>query len=106
IVVTTADEEVTIAVTDRGVGIPPGDHKRIFEPFRRGASRNTVPGTGLGLANVKRIVQAHAGGRIEVDSVPSVGSTFRIYLPTCRSYSDQRPTQAVHVAYASSGQAR
>ncbi len=79
IVVAMEPAEVTVAVTDRGVGIPRDDQKRIFEPFRRGATRNTVPGTGLGLFNVRRIVQAH-GGRIEVESVPAIGSTFRIHL--------------------------
>jgi two-component system, OmpR family, sensor histidine kinase MtrB len=91
--VATAGDEVTIEVTDRGVGIPRADHERIFEPFRRGATRHNVPGTGLGLYNVQRIVQAHAG-RIEVDSVPSVGSTFRVRLTTSRSYSDPLPTPA------------
>jgi signal transduction histidine kinase len=76
-------DEVTIEIKDRGVGIPREDYQRIFEPFRRGTTRNTVPGTGLGLYNVQRIVQAHTG-RIEVDSVPSVGSTFRIRLATSR----------------------
>jgi two-component system, OmpR family, sensor histidine kinase MtrB len=91
--VATTGDEVTIEVIDRGVGIPRDDHRRIFEPFRRGATRNTIPGTGLGLFNVQRIVQAHAG-RIEVDSVPSVGSTFRIRLTTSRSYSAQPSTPA------------
>ena len=91
--IATAGEEVTIEVTDHGVGIPRDDHQRIFEPFRRGATRHNIPGTGLGLYNVQRIVQAHAG-RIEVDSVPSVGSTFRVRLITSRSYSGPRPTPA------------
>lgn len=77
--VAATEHEVTVAVTDRGVGIPREDHRRIFEPFRRGATRSTVPGTGLGLFNVQRIVNAH-GGRIEVESVPAVGSTFRLHL--------------------------
>ncbi|HEX5060069.1 MAG TPA: HAMP domain-containing sensor histidine kinase [Kofleriaceae bacterium] len=79
IVVATVGNDVSIAVSDRGVGISADERRRLFEPFRRGATRNTIPGTGLGLYNVQRIVQAHQG-RIEVDSVPSVGSTFRIYL--------------------------
>ena len=100
IAVRATTDEVTIEVTDHGVGIPRDDHERIFEPFRRGATRNKVPGTGLGLFNVQRIVQAHAG-RIEVDSVPAVGSTFRIRLPTSRSYSDRQSTPASHVASVS-----
>ncbi|HEU4613264.1 MAG TPA: HAMP domain-containing sensor histidine kinase, partial [Kofleriaceae bacterium] len=77
--VAATEHVVTVEVTDRGVGIPREDQNRIFEPFRRGATRNTVPGTGLGLANVQRIINAH-GGRIEVESVPAVGSTFRLHL--------------------------
>jgi signal transduction histidine kinase len=79
VVVSAMSESVCIEITDRGVGIPREELNRIFEPFRRGGSRSLVPGTGLGLYNVQRIVQAHAG-RVEVDSVPSVGSTFRIVL--------------------------
>ncbi|HEY5920922.1 MAG TPA: HAMP domain-containing sensor histidine kinase, partial [Kofleriaceae bacterium] len=94
-------DEVAIEVTDRGVGIPRDDHQRIFEPFRRGSTRSSaVPGTGLGLYNVQRIVEAHQG-RIEVDSIPAVGSTFRILLATSRSYSGQLPTPASSVADAS-----
>jgi signal transduction histidine kinase len=92
--------EVRIEVTDRGVGIPRDDHKRIFEPFRRGTNRKTIAGTGLGLYNVQRIVQAHRG-RIEIDSVPAVGSTFRIWLPTFRSRSDQQSTPASTAANSS-----
>jgi two-component system, OmpR family, sensor histidine kinase MtrB len=91
--VARAGDEVTIDVIDRGVGISKAERERIFEPFRRGATRNTVPGTGLGLFNVQRIVQAHAG-RIEIDSVPSVGSTFRVRLTTSRSSTGQQPTPA------------
>ncbi len=97
ITIGTDDSEVVIEVRDRGVGIPRQDHERIFEPFRRGATRNTVPGTGLGLFNVQRIVKAHAG-RIEVDSVPAVGSTFRVRLATSRSCSDQPSTPAATAA--------
>jgi signal transduction histidine kinase len=80
-VLVTADvSEVRIQVTDHGIGMTGEEAKRAFEPFRRGATRSTIPGTGLGLFNVKRIVQAH-GGRIDLESVASVGSTFRIHLP-------------------------
>jgi signal transduction histidine kinase len=75
-----ADGEAVIEVVDHGVGIPEHDHRTIFEPFRRRDTKSAIPGTGLGLFNVKRIVEAH-GGRIEVESVPSRGSTFRIRLP-------------------------
>lgn len=73
--------ELALSVTDRGVGISARDKARIFEPFRRvGLSRETVPGVGLGLFVVRTIVAAH-GGRIEVESEPGRGSTFRFFLP-------------------------
>jgi signal transduction histidine kinase len=73
--------EAILNVVDQGVGIPPDDQARIFEPFRRsGGSRDLVPGAGLGLFVARRIVEAH-GGRIEVESQPGTGSTFRVHLP-------------------------
>ncbi len=73
--------EAVVDVADYGVGIPAEDQARIFEPFRRtGSSRETVPGTGLGLFVARRIVEAH-GGRIEVQSQPGTGTRFRVRLP-------------------------
>ena len=69
-------EEAIIEVSDNGRGISEEDLKRVFNPFF-----TTRPGgTGLGLPAVRRIARAH-GGRVEVDSSPGKGSTFRIYLP-------------------------
>ena len=67
---------------DNGPGVRPQDKKRIFERYYRAddlLSRRTE-GTGLGLAISKKIVEAH-GGRIEVESRPGEGSTFRVVLP-------------------------
>ncbi|MBA3499123.1 MAG: HAMP domain-containing histidine kinase [Deltaproteobacteria bacterium] len=72
--------DVIIEVADHGAGIAREDYDRIFEPFRRVGTKGMATGAGLGLFNVKRIVEAH-DGRIEVESVPRRGSTFRIYLP-------------------------
>jgi signal transduction histidine kinase len=71
-----------IAVRDRGVGIPPGEHRRIFEKFVRGttARASDVRGTGIGLAMARQIVRAY-GGEITVDSEPGRGSTFTVALP-------------------------
>lgn len=67
---------VVISVSDNGCGIPRQDLDRIFEPFF-----TTKPqGTGLGLAIVAQVVEEH-GGTIEVESHPSVGTTFTIRLP-------------------------
>jgi signal transduction histidine kinase len=73
--------EATISISDQGIGISEADQERLFEPFQRvGLARETAPGVGLGLFVVRRIVEAH-GGRIELESTPGKGSTFRVHLP-------------------------
>ena len=78
--------EVWIRVQDTGVGIPPEEQARIFEPFYRGSSSRRFPqGMGLGLSIARDLLVAH-GGRIEVKSAPGVGSTFTLWLPTMLDY--------------------
>ncbi len=74
--------EVYLAVQDTGVGIRAEDMPKLFLPFSRldSALVRRVPGTGLGLALVKRMVTLH-GGAIEVESQPESGSCFRLILP-------------------------
>jgi signal transduction histidine kinase len=74
--------EVRVTVADRGIGIAPAEHTRIFEPFYRtpDAVAAQVQGAGLGLSLVKRIVEAH-GGRITLTSEPGRGSAFTVQLP-------------------------
>jgi signal transduction histidine kinase len=75
--------EVTLRVTDTGIGIPSRDISRIFERFYRvdrARSRETG-GTGLGLAIVKHVVENH-GGELDVESELGRGTTFRIRLPS------------------------
>jgi two-component system, OmpR family, sensor histidine kinase SenX3 len=74
--------EVSISVTDEGIGIEAKDLDRIFERFYRAdrARSRSTGGTGLGLAIVKHIATNH-GGRVEVTSVVGVGSTFTFRLP-------------------------
>ncbi len=76
-----ADGGVRIAVRDRGQGIPRAEQAKIFDKFYRvaGAARS-ASGTGMGLAIVKGLVEAH-GGRIAVESSPGQGSTFIVTLP-------------------------
>jgi two-component system NtrC family sensor kinase len=70
--------EIVLEVQDTGVGIPPGDQSKIFEPFY--TTKPPGRGTGLGLSICYGIVSDH-GGRIEVDSTPGQGTTFRVFLP-------------------------
>lgn len=74
--------EVVLAVADTGVGIPGDQLERIFERFYRvnGGAPQRYKGSGLGLALVKEIVEAH-GGEITVHSKVGEGSTFQVRLP-------------------------
>lgn len=77
-----AGREALIAVSDEGPGIPVLERDRIFDKFYRlsGAARR-AGGTGMGLAIVKGLVDAH-GGRVSVENAPGHGSTFIVTLPT------------------------
>ena len=76
------DGEVTITVSDHGIGIPKSEHERIFERFHRVSTGlvHDVKGSGLGLPLVKHIAEAH-GGSVTVQSEPGKGSVFTIHLP-------------------------
>jgi signal transduction histidine kinase len=75
--------EVTIAVRDRGVGIPRDEQAKIFDRFHRVSTGlvHEVKGSGLGLSLVQHIVTVH-GGRVTVESEPGQGSTFTLHLPS------------------------
>jgi signal transduction histidine kinase/DNA-binding response OmpR family regulator len=77
-----AENTVCILVADQGIGIRSPEHERIFERFYQvdGGLTRRYGGTGLGLALVKEIVEAH-DGRVTVESEVDVGSTFTIHLP-------------------------
>ncbi len=76
------DKEVTIAISDNGIGIPKEEHERIFERFHRVSTGlvHDVKGSGLGLPLVRHIAEAH-GGSVSVISEPGKGSTFTLHLP-------------------------
>ena len=73
---------VAIRVRDQGLGIPSSEQRQIFRKFARGSSAEVqgVKGTGIGLAMVRHIVDAH-GGSVKLQSEPGKGSTFTIELP-------------------------
>lgn len=75
-----AGSDVQFAVQDQGPGIPAQDLPHLFEIFYRGQGAGQERGFGLGLATVKRIIDAH-GGRLWLDTAPGKGTTFYFTLP-------------------------
>lgn len=78
--VEASDDEVEIAVRDRGPGLTPEDRGRLFERFARIAPVRHYGGFGLGLWIVRQIAEEH-GGRVEVSSEPGEGARFGMTLP-------------------------
>jgi signal transduction histidine kinase len=74
---------VRVTIADNGIGIPESAQARIFDVFERLHSAEEYPGTGIGLAIVKKGIE-HMGGRVGVESRPDAGSAFCIYLPAPR----------------------
>ena len=73
-------QEIIFRIQDWGMGIPPEDLQKLFEPFHRASNVGKIPGTGLGLAIAKSCVEAHRG-HITLDSKVTCGTTVTVTLP-------------------------
>jgi signal transduction histidine kinase len=94
-VAVTGDERdgTTLTVTDTGIGIPDEERVRLFERFYRTTTARAagIPGTGLGLALVRRIVERH-GGRVTADPGPGgSGTVFTVRLPAPGTQAGVQP---------------
>jgi two-component system, OmpR family, sensor histidine kinase KdpD len=88
-----ANGGVQIAVRNSGPAIPEHEQRRIFERFYRGTQARHVPGTGMGLAIVQQIAQAH-GGELTVSSAPGTDTSFRISLPDATTHAEPMEVHA------------
>lgn len=99
------DDQVVICVADNGIGIEPKYHQRIFQIFERLHGQTTYPGTGIGLAVVRRAIE-RMKGRIWVDSAPGKGSRFYVSLPRHASTAQVSEAGATDLAQQNSAEVR
>lgn len=88
---TSDEKEIRFSISDSGKGIPADEVPRLFDRFFRGKSTN-ANGSGIGLVVVKSFVDLH-GGKIEVESQPGAGSTFKVTIP-------RQPSEVAEYEYA------
>ena len=95
------DTDVILAVRDHGVGIAAKDLTKIFDPYYRAqfSDTQTRRGAGLGLTLVEQIVASH-GGRVEVESEPGSGSTFRLLFPRGAADQSERAGNVIRTSEA------
>ena len=87
---TEKEHEVEIAVQDNGIGIDPQYFERIFVIFQRLHERSAYPGTGIGLAMTRKIIE-YFGGRIWLDTSYTEGSRFLFTLPMPTETMNESP---------------
>ncbi len=75
------DQSIVVSISDNGIGIEPAYHEKIFNIFQRLHSQADYPGTGIGLAAVKKALQI-MGSEIRVESKPGKGSVFKVKMTT------------------------
>ena len=82
----TPDNEITFVVEDTGIGIEPGDVRKVLEPFgqSRSDAHRAHEGTGLGLSLSKQFINLH-GGSLQLDSTPGKGTTVTVTFPAERT---------------------
>lgn len=97
------DSEVTLAVEDNGVGIPPARLKHIFEMFSRADQRpeHNTSGLGIGLNIARRLAELH-GGSLTADSTEGVGSRFTLRLPVLTHTESQAEAASIAPATTAS----
>jgi K+-sensing histidine kinase KdpD len=83
------DDRATVRVLDQGPGVPPNERSKIFEPYARGAGKDEVPGSGIGLFASRRVVEGQ-GGDIWVEDAPDGGAAFAFTVPLARATADAR----------------
>jgi two-component system OmpR family sensor kinase len=85
--------DAVLEVTDTGPGIPEQERARVWERFYRGGTGRAAAGSGIGLAVVKELVDAH-GGTVAVDDAPGGGARFVVRIPLASAHSQRQPNPA------------
>jgi len=84
---TSHNNQWIFRISDKGIGIHPQHHEKVFQVFRRLHKRKDYSGNGIGLALCKRIIQKH-DGKIWIESEGNIGSDFCFSLPMTHTYSE------------------